>query len=211
MIDKTISTEAARRFYDRLGKGHDWAEFYESRAKSVALARLALAPGQHVLNLGVGTGKEHHRLQTAIRPGGLAFGLDLSPVMLRLAYQRTAAPLCRADVRRPPYAPASFDRLFSAYVLDLIPQADLIGLLAGCRRLLKPGGRLVLVSLTEGTNAPSRLLVGLWKLVYKASPIACGGCRPVQLAGLVHQAGFPHVEREVVVQLGVPSEVIVAE
>lgn len=211
MIDRTISTEAARRFYDWLGRGHDWAEFYESRAKNTALARLELAPGQQVLNLGAGTGMEHQKLVDALQPGGDAFGLDLSPVMLRLAYQRTSAPLCRADVRRLPFAPASFDRLYSAYVLDLIPLADLPGLLAGCRRVLKPGGRLVLVSLTEGVDPPSRLLVGLWKLIYKASPIACGGCRPVQLAGLVQQAGFSKVEREVVVQLGVPSEVIVAE
>lgn len=83
------------------------------------------------------------------------------------------------------------------------------GLLAEFWRVLKPGGRLGPVSLTEGVNLPSRLLVGLWKLVYAASPVVCGGCRPVQLAGLAGNAGFNHITREVVVQWGVPSEIIV--
>jgi demethylmenaquinone methyltransferase/2-methoxy-6-polyprenyl-1,4-benzoquinol methylase len=211
MIEDTISSAEARRFYDRLGAGHDWAERYEGRAKAQGLLRLNLAPGQRVLNAGVGTGKEHLHLQSAVGPAGTALGLDLSPVMLRLAHNRTAAPLCLADTRRLPFAPASFDRLFSAYVLDLIPAADLPGLLAEFRRVLNPGGRMVLVSLTEGVTLPSRALVGFWKMAFAVSPVACGGCRPVQLAGLAREAGFKQVSREVIVQLAVPSELVVAE
>ena len=37
----------------------------------------------------------------------------------------------------------------------------------------------------------------------------CGGCRPLQLAALAHDAGFAVITREVVVQLGLPSEVLV--
>jgi len=211
VIQKTIPPDAARRFYDRLGQGHDWAERYEGRAKSLALARLDLSPGQQVLNVGVGTGREQIHIQAAITPGGTGFGLDLSPVMLQLTHHSTAALLCEGNACRLPFADVGFDRLFSAYVLDLISAGDLPNLLAEFRRVLRPGGRLVLVSLTEGVNLPSRLLVGLWKAAYAVSPVACGGCRPVQLAGLVEAAGFCRVEREVVVQLGVPSEVIVAE
>ncbi len=210
MIDETISIEAAQRFYDRLGGGHDRAEIYEGRAKQRGLARLDLRPGHLLLNVGVGTGREHRQLCAQVVPDGLAYGLDLSPVMLRLAQARTGAPLCRADVRRLPYCSASFDRLFSSYVLDLIPAAVLPGVLATFHRLLKPGGRLVLVSLTEGVDWPSRTLVTLWKTAYALQPVWCGGCRPLQLANLVRQAGFHPVEREVIVQLGVPSEVIVA-
>ena len=211
MIEETISPEAARHFYDRLGQGHDWAERYEGRAKKLALARLDLSPGQRVLNVGVGTGKEHAQIQTAVSPNGLAFGLDLSPVMLKLTQDRLGVPLCEADAGRLPFTHANFDRLFSTYVLDLISAAQLPSLLTEFRRVLKPGGRLVLVSLTEGVNLPSKILVGLWKMAYGVSPVACGGCRPVQLAGLVGQAGFSQVEREVVVQLGIPSEIIVAQ
>lgn len=210
MIEDTISTKAARRFYDRLGAGHDLAERYEGRAKRLALARLDLAPGQQLLNVGVGTGKEHQKLQAAIAPNGLAFGLDLSAVMLNLAQSRTGAPLCEGNARHLPFATASFDRLFSSYLLDLLPARDLPGLLVDFGRVLKPGGRMVLVSLTEGVTLPSRALVSLWKMAYAISPVACGGCRPLQLADMVSNAGFSQVEREVVVQLAIPSEIIVA-
>ncbi len=76
MIEETISTEAARRFYDRLGAAHDWAERYEGRARARAMAWLDLAPDQHLLNVGVGTGKEHGQLQAA-RPGGVAVGVKM--------------------------------------------------------------------------------------------------------------------------------------
>jgi ubiquinone/menaquinone biosynthesis C-methylase UbiE len=210
MIEDTISTEAARRFYDRLGAGHDWAERYEGRAKAQALAQLDLAPGQRVLNVGVGTGQIHIKLRDAVSPGGVAVGLDLSPVMLRLTRHRADAPACLADGHQLPFASASFDRLFSSYVLDLIPVRDLCGLLTEFWRVLKPGGCLVIVSLTEGVTLPSRALMGLWKLAYRISAVVCGGCRPVQLSGLVRQAGFSQLKREVVVQLSVPSEIIVA-
>jgi demethylmenaquinone methyltransferase/2-methoxy-6-polyprenyl-1,4-benzoquinol methylase len=210
MIEQTISSEAARRFYDWLGARHDWAERYEGRAKARARALLDLAPGQRALNVGVGTGHEQSRLRAGVAPGGVAVGLDLSPVMLATTRARTGAPLCEADARQLPFAAASFDRLLSTYVLDLIPSRDLPGLLAEFRRVLMPGGRMALVSLTEGIDPPSRALIALWKLLYAVSPLACGGCRPLQLSDLVERAGFSLVSRAVVVQLGLPSEVLVA-
>jgi ubiquinone/menaquinone biosynthesis C-methylase UbiE len=123
---------------------------------------------------------------------------------------RTRAALCGGDARQLPFADGCFDRLFSAYTLDLILYRDLPSLLAGFHRALRPGGRMALVSLTEGIDRPSRVLVALWKLVYRVSPIICGGCRPLQLSGLVQQAGFHQLRREVVVQGGVPSEVLSA-
>jgi demethylmenaquinone methyltransferase/2-methoxy-6-polyprenyl-1,4-benzoquinol methylase len=211
MIEDTISSEEARRFYNRLGAGHDWADRYEGRAKRRALLLLDLAPGQRVLNVGIGTGQVQAHIEAAIAPAGLAFGLDLAPVMLDTVQSRTRHTLlCESDLRHLPFASACFDRIFSSYVLDLLSTRYLPGLLTGFRRVLKPGGWLVLVTLTEGVTLPSRALVALWKMAYAVSPVACGGCRPVQLAGLVHQAGFNQVRREVVVQLAVPSEIIVA-
>jgi len=209
-IDDTISTEAARRFYDWLGAGHDSAEFYESRAKRYGIARLELAPDQHVLNVGIGTGKDQASIQNTIAPNGNAFGLDLSRVMLRLVHTRSTALLCEGDARYLPFASASFDRLLATYILDLLPLRNLPGLLANFRRVLKPSGRIALVSLTEGVTWPSRALVALWKVAYAVSPVACGGCRPLQLYDLACEAGFSDIQREVIVQLGVPSEVITA-
>jgi ubiquinone/menaquinone biosynthesis C-methylase UbiE len=192
-----------------LGARYDAAERYESRAKASARQLLGLAPGQRVLHVGVGTGHDQARLQKDVAPGGIVVGVDISPVMLGLTRARTGAALIRADAQALPYSSASFDRLFSAYLLDLLPSSDLLAQLAEFRRVLRPGGWLVLVSLTEGISPASRLLVGAWRLAYRASPLLCGGCRPLQLAAPARAAGFTVIAREVVVQLGVPSEVLV--
>lgn len=141
MFAETLSPAAVQTFYNRLGTRHDAADWYEGAAKRCALAALALRPGQRVLNVGVGTGKEHYQIMTAVGPLGLAVGLDLATVMLALTRARTGTPLLRADARTLPLLDGVFDRVYAAYILDLIPLADLPGMLHELRRVLRPVGR----------------------------------------------------------------------
>jgi demethylmenaquinone methyltransferase/2-methoxy-6-polyprenyl-1,4-benzoquinol methylase len=214
MIENTISNEQARCFYDDLGALHDFGERFERRAKQRGLDALELAPGMSVLNVGVGTGKEQRVIQEQILPGGVAAGIDLSRTMLDLSRQRVPAPgaraLSEADGASLPFAAQSFDRVFSSYVLDLVPAGKLNHFLSEMRRVSRPDGRVVLVGLTEGTTLFSRLVMEAWKGFYRLSPYALGGCRPLQLTHSLLLAGFEHVRREVVVQLGVPSELLIA-
>jgi demethylmenaquinone methyltransferase/2-methoxy-6-polyprenyl-1,4-benzoquinol methylase len=208
MQPETISRGEARRIYNRLGTELDRAERFEGRAKRLALDLLGVVPGQHVLHVGVGTGAAHATLQQAAGTQGLVVGCDLSRGMLQLTRQRANTPLCESDAIRLPFLAQRFDRIFSAYMLDLLPLSEIPLVLAEFRRTLRPGGRLVLVSLTEGTDPPSRVFVAAWKLVYWLDPQRLGGCRPLQLANLLGNAGFV-VERHVVLQRGFPSEVLV--
>jgi demethylmenaquinone methyltransferase/2-methoxy-6-polyprenyl-1,4-benzoquinol methylase len=210
MTNKTLSTPDAQRFYDRIGSRYDWFEFYEAKAKERARNALHLAPGLTLLNVGVGTGKELAHLLDAITPGGTGFGLDISPIMLGLTYQRTSAPVCLADARSLPYAEETFDRLYAGYVLDLLPYPDLLGVIVGFHRVLKQSGRMAILALTEGVDRPSKALISAWKMIFAINPAMCGGCRPLQLFDLVNQAGFKNIERQVIVQFGVPSELIAA-
>jgi ubiquinone/menaquinone biosynthesis C-methylase UbiE len=212
MLSETITSCQAQRFYDWLGAGHDLGERYERAAKARGLALLDCRPGQRVLNAGVGTGKEQIIIQERLLPTGIAVGIDISPTMLALTAGRVPPPanaaLCRGEIQRLPYANGSFDRVFSSYVLDLIPLAEIHHILAEFYRVLRPGGRLVTVSLTAGITLPSRLLMGAWQAFYRVSPIMLGGCRPVRLTYPFLKAGFSAVNREVVVQLGMPSEIV---
>lgn len=210
MFQETISREDARQLYNRLGSGLERSHRFEERAKALALELLAVEEGQRVLHVGVGTGMEHAVLQRAAGPRGLVVGHDLARGMLELTRRRADTPLCEGDVVQLPCRTGMFDRIFSAYLLDLIPLVAIPAVLRECRRALRPGGRLVLVSLTEGVNLPSRLFVAGWTLVYRLNPRWLGGCRPLQLAPLLEAAGFA-VERRVVVQRGFPSEVLVGQ
>jgi len=210
LFDRTISRAQARQAYDTLGAGLDRAARFEARAGAHALATLDLKPGQRALQIGVGTGKAQLTIARAVAPGGHAFGLDLSRVMLRLTRGRCAAPLCAGDATALPFAARSFDRLYCAYLLDLLPADDLPRALAEFARVLRPTGRLALISLTEGVDLPSRLFVAAWKLRFRLAPQSLGGCRPLQLRPLVERAGFIVERREIIIQRGFPSEIAVA-
>ena len=209
-IEQTIPTATARQYYDFWGSHYDWFGFIESRAKHRLLDLLELSPGMKLLNVGLGTGLEHRELIARLGCAGDAVGLDISRSMLLSAKARTGAPLCQADGCALPFANASFDRLYAAYVLDLVPAGDLLAWLSAFRRILRPGGKLVLGCLTEGVTQASRSLVSIWKLVYHISPLTCGGCRPLQLDGLVEESGFRILHSEVIVQLGMPSQLVCA-
>jgi ubiquinone/menaquinone biosynthesis C-methylase UbiE len=209
-LDKAIPIITAQRIYDYIGKRYDWFGGHDAHAKARAFELLAVTSGQCLLEVGVGTGKEHIRMHAAVMPGGISFGIDISRVMLSIAYQKNKTPLCQADARDIPFVSDCFDRIYISYVLVLLPIAEIPGILAGLYRVLKPGGRMVMIALTEGISRSSRTLVTAWKAVYKLSPITCAGCRPLQLSQFVEKAGFIHISREVVVQMAVPSEIVVA-
>lgn len=206
---KPVSRDSVQRFYDRLGPRLDWGDRFEARAKLRASELLQLAPGQRVLNVGVGTGRDHLRLQQAVGPKGIAVGVDISPVMLNFARAKGAL-VVRADARQLPFADQSFDRLWCTYVLDLMPDDDLPCLMSEFRRVLKRGGRMALASMTEGATVPSRMLIAAWEWLYRTAPKATGGCRPLRLASLLVDAGLRLAAREIIVQCAFPSEIVAA-
>lgn len=101
--------------------------------------RARAGAGAVVADLGCGPGK-HAR---ALRERGLhVVGVDLSASMLALAGPHAA--VVRADIRRPPLAPASVDGLWSYASLLHVPRADTAVTLAAWRRIAKPGAQLTL-------------------------------------------------------------------
>ncbi len=205
-----LSVPAARRLYDRLGRLYDLAALFESRAKRRALNALAVTPGERALEIGPGTGRDLLRLRSRLEPQGLAVGADLSFTMARLSKQRSGAPTVQATAQNLPFAPQSIDAVFMAYVLDLIPAAHHGPILDRLKGLLRPGGQIVIVAMTEGVDPVSRALVAAWKWLYRRNPSLCAGCRPLQTETGLHEAGFEQVTRQVIVQLAVPSEIVSA-
>ncbi len=212
MIDTTLTPAAARRFYDRLGARHDMGAMFEREAKARGVALLDVQPGDTVLNAGAGTGKDNAVLAEAAAPSGSVVAIDLSAMMLSLGRQRAArAAYCQSDVTALPFEERRFDRILATYLIDLLPATSIAGAMAEFRRVLRPGGRLALVSLTEGVDPASRAIVAAWKAAFAVHPLVCGGCRPVQLVTWLEAADLVVMRRELVTQLGVPSEIVLAE
>lgn len=95
-----------------------------------------------LLDAGCGTGAN---LQMLAR-FGRAFGLDLSPIALGLARKRRLPHLVRASVECLPFASQSFDLVLLADVIYHAWVRDEQALLKELRRVLRPGGVLLVHS-----------------------------------------------------------------
>jgi ubiquinone/menaquinone biosynthesis C-methylase UbiE len=104
-------------------------------------------PGERVLEVGPGTGYYSLPVAGWIAPGGRLDIFDLQQEMLDHTMRRAQADgienvhPTQGDARSLPYPGDSFDRAFLVTVLGEIP--DQLQALSELRRVLKPGGRLV--------------------------------------------------------------------
>lgn len=213
----TLSRREAQRFYDRFGKKQDAQAFYEDAALEDLIAHAKFETAQSVYEFGCGTGRLAARLLEQILPSSASYiGTDISQVMISIARQRLMLYEKRANLTQSNGAihieltENTVDRIVSTYVLDLLSDADIRSLVAEAYRVLKPDGKLCLVSLTNGVTIVSRIVSTLWKMLFKARATLVAGCRPVNLKSYLDQASWTLEYHHIVVQYGVPSEVIVA-
>ena len=116
--------------------------------------------------------------------------------------------LREADCRNLPFADNSFDVLYNGYMLDLIPLTDMPSILSEYKRVLKPGGRLVLLNMSKKDDQT----ITLYEKLYMKLPASfvlnyMGACRPVLMEQHIREVGFQDVEREYIGSI-IPSEIV---
>ncbi|MEV0273529.1 methyltransferase domain-containing protein [Hamadaea sp. NPDC050747] len=148
--------------------------------------------GGRVLEVAIGTGRNlpHYR------PGVTVTGIELSPAMLAYARRRAAdlglaADLREGDAEHLPFDDASFDTVVCAFSLCTIPRPP--AAIAEMRRVLRPGGDLLLVDHIGSTWPPIR--AGQW-LLERLTIRAAGEHFTRRQLPLVRAAGFEIVEAE---------------
>jgi demethylmenaquinone methyltransferase/2-methoxy-6-polyprenyl-1,4-benzoquinol methylase len=187
-----------RAFYDRIAHAYDFiADSNEHRARELGEQALKLQPGESVVEIGFGTGGSAIDLAKAVGAGGKVCGIDISPKMLEVANNKTAAANVAAtvelqvsDARKLPYADDSFHAAFTSFTLELFPAADIPKVLAEVKRVLKPGGRLGVVSMAkvkDGEKASTLENIYIW--MHRHFPHLVD-CRPIDPAALLKAAGY---------------------
>jgi demethylmenaquinone methyltransferase/2-methoxy-6-polyprenyl-1,4-benzoquinol methylase len=142
------------------GLHHRW------RARAADLARVG--PGSRVLDVATGTGDLAIELAGRVAPGGEVIGSDFAEGMLDRARAKAARaeglalrPRFEwADAMELPYADDCFDAAtvgFGARNFDELARG-----LAEMTRVVRPGGRVVVLEITTPTRAPLSLFYGLW-------------------------------------------------
>ncbi len=216
MLDVPASRREVRAFYSAAATAYDEMTMeHEAKPKARALELLDRKPGERYLEVAVGTGLS---FAAVVDQSGLdaAFGVDMTIDMIEVARGRlaeqgvAAAPFSLADARSLPFPDESFDCLFNSYMLDLIPTPEIPRVLAEFFRVLCPGGRLVLVNLTEGEGDDVKFSTR-WKENFLKDPVSLGACRPVVVGPLMASSGFTDAERTYTGHgESWPSEIIVA-
>jgi arsenite methyltransferase len=117
--------------------------------RRTVLDLLAPRPGERVLDLGVGPGFLASEVAARVGPDGLVAGVDVSESMLAIARTRVVAgPAAPVQLRIGsatdlPYEDQSFDAVVTTQVLEYV--SDIPAALAEIRRMLRPGGRVLVL------------------------------------------------------------------
>ncbi len=145
--------------YDRMnsvmtaGLHHRW----RSRAADLA----GVGPGARVLDVATGTGDLAIELAARVAPGGEVVGSDFSSGMLDRAREKAGGVRWElGNALALPYADGEFDAAtvgFGARNFSDLPQG-----LAEMARVVRPGGRVVVLEITTPTTPPLSTFFSLW-------------------------------------------------
>jgi demethylmenaquinone methyltransferase/2-methoxy-6-polyprenyl-1,4-benzoquinol methylase len=139
------------------GLHHRW------RARAADRARLR--PGEHALDVCCGTGDLALELKRRVGAAGEVIGLDFSEPMLELAREKSRRLQMDVEYRNGnalelPFGEAGFDAATVGFgVRNLV---DLRGGIAEMARVVRPGGRVVLLEITAPRRPPLSWFYSIW-------------------------------------------------
>lgn len=162
--------------------------FRKLRQKTLDLARVE--PGEQVLDVGCGTGtlavEAAHRTGHQGRVAGIDPGIQqIARARAKAARRRLSIEFQVGVIEQLPYAAQTFDVVFSTLMMHHLPAPLKRQGLAEIARVLKAGGRVVIVDFKHKQERAGQ-----------ATRFHAGGSRVEDLEALLREAGFEHIEME---------------
>ena len=163
------------------------------KQRQQTLERLALQPGEKVFDIGCGVGFLAHELALKVGETGKVVGIDQNPEMIRHSQQRCEGlpqiEFNEGDASQLPAEDQAFDAVSCTQVLLYVK--DVSKVLTEMRRILKPGGRLVIVEtdwrgvvLNSADDALTKNIFSAWDNSVPSPNL------PVHLKPLLQKHGF---------------------
>src|SRR5664279_2322953 len=205
--------DETRAFYDKISGVYDLlAEHSEGPVRQTGLDRLALTPGERVLEIGYGTG--HCLVQIAEEVGpearysALTFRKECGHGResgWRKQHLIDRVELSCGDATHLPYPDGSMDAVFMSFTLELFDTPEIPQVLASCARVLRPGGRIGVVAITK--EGKEGFAVEAYEWTHQHFPTLLD-CRPIFVRRALEDAGFS-IRNATIANMWVPVEVVV--
>jgi demethylmenaquinone methyltransferase/2-methoxy-6-polyprenyl-1,4-benzoquinol methylase len=211
----TRTTEEAKATYDKISRWYDvWAGSSEKKYLDLALHGLRAKEAETFLEIGFGTGHGIVALAQAVGKTGKVYGIDLSEGMLNITHARIEkaglterVELRCGDAMKLPLESDFFDAVLMSFTLELFDTPQIPVVLAECRRVLRKGGRIAVVSMSKG---PDNLAMRLYEWAHRAFPKYVD-CRPIFVREALEEAGFQLLEVEEFSMFGLSGESVLAK
>ncbi len=184
------------------GRTITWAGHYDmfvnlllfGREKSFrqSILRTAAIPaGASVLDVGCGTGTLALMAKTQLGPQGKVCGIDAAPEMIQVARHKASDQNRDVDFRQAvieslPFEDATFDVILSTLMFHHLPDDLKQRGLAEMYRVLKPGGRILIVDMRRPTNIVSHVM-----MAFSFHGALSSGIQDV--VPMVKQAGYANI------------------
>ncbi len=197
MVEATHQTaEKIQRYYSWRASNYDAGAGFEVEHHAEALQLANVQMGQRVLDVACGTGRGTVGLAQEVGKTGSVDALDLSEAMLEQARAKIETlglgdrvHFKQGNARELPYPDNIFDLVYNGYMFDLIPLDGFAPILKEMARVLKPGGKLVLVNMSK----PDERKTFFEKIYEKGWAVM--PCRPVLMSAYLTPAGFTDIQR----------------
>ena len=188
----------------------------EKKLRKRGLELLGIQEGEVVLEIGSGTGCSLVEIAGYVGKSGKVYGIDVTPQMIELAKKRLAkegvtdrVELHQGDARKLPYDNGSFDVVYTAATLELFDTPDIPRVLEEIKRVLKPIGRLGVVSMPKENHEDSTVFK-LYEWIHRMFP-RYASCRPIYVEDSIKDAEFEIARTEEVMMGGIfPMKVVIA-
>ncbi len=214
-----------RRIFDETAADYDRIERVLALGsgpwyRRMALQRAGLASGPHMLDVGIGTGLVAREALTILGGQGRVVGVDPSPGMMGQV-DLPGVELLPGRAEALPCADAAFDFVCMGYALRHV--GDVAAAFAEFRRVLRPGGRVLVLEISKPASAAATWLLKAYMRALVPLISRAIGCRrdsarlwryywdtieacipPPRILAALQEAGFTQVQRHV--ELGIFSE-----
>ncbi len=194
----------AQSIWDRAADSYARQERLEHRAIRRALDLLDPQADESLLDVATGTGLVLRELAARPTPPARVVGIDRSPGMLdRVGTLPAGWQTVQGDATALPFESASFAQATSSYLLHLLDEETRRAVLSELHRVVRPGGRLAVITVWSPRNVIRGVLAGLaW-----TSAEAFGGLMPCDPRPDLEATGWA-ISHAHVLHRGYPSLVV---